>query len=62
MQHLNTERFPVNNLKDYVYEILEEVGYNDNLLDREAYWINKKYEENPEKSLNIQIPKMKDIV
>lgn len=60
MQHLKTERFPFKNIKDYVYEILEEVGNNDDILEREAYWINKKYEENPELSLNIQKPKVKE--
>lgn len=60
VQHLTTERFTIDNIADYIYEILEVVNDNDNLNDRETYWINKKRDENPTKSLNIVVPKIKD--
>lgn len=59
VQHLKTERFKVENITDYQYEVLEKVKYKKDLNDREAYWINKKYNENPELSLNIIKPKVK---
>lgn len=58
-QHLLTNRFNYDNIQDYVFEILEKVSKNDNILEREAYWINKKRNENPQLSLNIIIPKEK---
>lgn len=58
-QHLKTERFKIENITDYVFEILEKVKYKKDINDREAYWINKKYNENPELSLNIMKPKVK---
>lgn len=58
-QHLKTERFKIENITDYVFEIIEKVKYQKDINDREAYWINKKYNENPNLSLNIIIPKQK---
>ena len=52
-QHLKTERFPVNNILDYNFEVIELVPKNENLLEREKYWIQKCFKECPEKSLNI---------
>lgn len=59
VQHLKTERFKVENITDYKFEVLEKVKYKKDINDREAYWINKKYNENPELSLNIIKPKVK---
>lgn len=52
-QHLKTERFDIKNLLDYKFEVIELVPKNENLLEREKYWIQKLYRKNPEKSLNI---------
>lgn len=52
-QHLKTYRFPSSNITDYKFEVIEIVPKGENLLDRETYWIQKCYKENPEKSLNI---------
>lgn len=60
-QHLLTERFTINNISDYVFEILEVVNDKKLLNQREAYWINKCRDKNPELSLNILIPKEKPI-
>ncbi len=60
VQHLTTERFTIDNIADYIYEILEVVKDDDSINEREAYWINKKRDENPTKSLNIVVPKIKD--
>lgn len=57
-QHLLTDRFKLENINDYKFEVLEIVIAGD-LLTREAHWINKKRDENPSLSLNIQIPKEK---
>ena len=57
-EHLKTNRFPLENIFDYKFETLEIVS-RDKLFEREAYWINKCRNENPELSLNIQIPKEK---
>ncbi len=38
---------------DYQFEVIEIVGKNQNILEREKYWIQKLYRENPSKSLNI---------
>lgn len=56
-QHLLTNRFKMDNINDYVFEVLEQVNDLNDLAAREAYWINKKRNENPSLSLNIQIPK-----
>lgn len=59
-QHLLTKRFELENIEDYKFEVLEIVEHLDKLNEREAYWINKKRDENPELSLNIIIPKEKE--
>lgn len=56
-QHLKTERFPIENIEDYKFEVLEIVPKSENLLDREKYYIQKYYNDNPEKSLNIMCTK-----
>ena len=57
-QHLTTERFKVNNIDDYIFEVIEIVHMEsrEHLLAREAYWISHEAEKCPEKSLNLQVP------
>ena len=52
-QHLSTDRFKIDNILDYQYETIEIVPYGENILEREKYWIQKYYKENPNLSLNI---------
>ena len=52
-QHLKTPRFDIASLTDYEFEVIEIVPKGQNLLDRETYWIQECYRQNPEKSLNI---------
>lgn len=52
-QHLKTDRFPIENITDYKFEVIEIVPKTENILEREKYYIQKYYKENPEKSLNI---------
>lgn len=52
-QHLKTERFDVKGILDYKFEVIEIVPITENILEREKYYIQKYYKENPEKSLNI---------
>lgn len=52
-QHLKTERFKIDNILDYKFETIEIVPSGQNILEREKYWIQKCYMENPKLSLNI---------
>lgn len=52
-QHLKGTRFPIQEILDYQFEVIEIVPKGENILEREKYWIQKKYLEDPEKSLNI---------
>ncbi len=52
-QHLKTSRFPIENITDYQFEVIEIVSKEENILEREKYYIQKYYKECPEKSLNI---------
>lgn len=52
-QHLKTDRFPLDKIEDYLFEVLEVVGTETDLLSREAYWIKKCAAEQPGKTLNI---------
>lgn len=52
-QHLKTERFPIEGILDYKFEVLEIVPKGENILEREKHYIQLLYRENPEKSLNI---------
>ena len=56
-QHLKTDRFPIDNIVDYKFEVIEIVPKSGNILEREKYWIQTMYRENPEKSLNIACTK-----
>ncbi len=58
-QHLLTKRFKIENIEDYVFEVLE-VCDKEELNYKEAYWINKKRDENSHLSLNKFIPKYKE--
>ena len=52
-QHLKTDRFPIEGIVDYQFEVIEIVPQSENILEREKYHIQRCYKENPEKSLNI---------
>jgi len=52
-QHLKTERFPIKDIMDYKFEVVEIVSKGENILEREKHWIQKTFSENYEKSLNI---------
>lgn len=52
-QHLKTWRFPIKDITDYKFEVIEIVPKMTNILEREKHWIQTLYKENPEKSLNI---------
>lgn len=52
-QHLKTPRFPIANITDYKFEVLEIVKKGENILEIEKHYIQMLYKENPEKSLNI---------
>lgn len=56
-QHLKTDRFPIENITDYIFEVLEIVDKDENILDREKYYIQKYYVKDPEKSLNYMCTK-----
>lgn len=56
-QHLKTKRFPIERITDYAFEVLEIVPKSENILEREKYWIQALYKENPDKSLNIACTK-----
>jgi hypothetical protein len=53
-QHLRSDRFPISDIHDYTFEVIETVPLGTNILERENYWIHKYYESAPDKSLNIQ--------
>ena len=57
-QHLTTDRFKMDNIMDYIFEVIDIVTYEnrEQLLAEEAYWINHEREKCPEKCLNNQIP------
>lgn len=57
-QHLKTDRFPIKNITDYKFEVLEIVPKGENILEREKYYIQKHYMEDPERSLNIMCTKI----
>ena len=52
-QHLKTNRFPTDNITDYIFEVLEIVPKGKNILDIEKEYVQENYKQNPEKSLNI---------
>lgn len=56
-QHLKTDRFPIKNITDYKFEVLEIVPKSENILEREKHYIQLHYKENPEKSLNVSCTK-----
>ena len=56
VQHLKTDRFPIENITNYTFEILEVCEHN--MSERELFWIKKKYLENNDKCLNKYITKI----
>lgn len=52
-QHLKTDRFPIDGIVDYQFEVIEIVPQSENIIEREKYHIQRCYKENPKKSLNI---------
>ena len=52
-QHLKTYRFPIKDILDYKFEVIELVPKTENLLEREKYWIQECYKQDPARSLNI---------
>ncbi|MCH5303535.1 MAG: GIY-YIG nuclease family protein [Ruminococcus sp.] len=52
-QHLKTDRFPIKDILDYQFEVIEIVPKNENILEREKHYIQKYYKEAPDKSLNV---------
>lgn len=52
-EHMKTKRFPISNIENYKFEVLEIVPKEEKILEREKFWIQKKYLEHPELSLNI---------
>lgn len=60
-EHLKTERFKIDNILDYQFETIEIVPFGTNILEREKFWIQKYYLENPKLSLNISNTKNVDL-
>ena len=52
-EHMKTDRFPISDIQDYMFEVLEIVPDGESILEREKYWIQTLYKENPSLSLNI---------
>lgn len=61
-QHLKSDRFPMKNINDYIFEVLEIVDKNDTrtLLEVESEYINREYKKAPKLSLNIAGIKKED--
>lgn len=54
-QHLLTDRFNINDILDYQFETIKVVHQGENINEIEKYYIQKYYNENPDKSLNISL-------
>lgn len=52
-EHLHTERFPLDRIEDYQFEVLKTVRRGQNILEIEKQYIQSYYKEDPEHSLNI---------
>lgn len=54
-QHLKSDRFPMNHIDDYIFEVLEIINIKDKrtLLEVESEYINKEYNKASELSLNV---------
>lgn len=61
-QHLKTERFKLNDIDNYTFEVIEKVKNKDDILKREEYWINYYYKLNPKLLLNIVIPNKNEYI
>lgn len=52
-QHLITERFPLSNIEDYIFEVIDTVYEGTNIFDVESKYIKEYYIKYPNLSLNI---------
>ena len=52
-QHLITERFPLSNIEDYIFEVIDTVYEGTNIFDVESKYIKEYYNKYPSLSLNI---------
>lgn len=52
-QHLITERFPLSNIEDYIFEVIDTVYEGTNIFDVESKYIKEYYNKYPDLSLNI---------
>lgn len=52
-QHLITERFPLSNIEDYIFEVIDTVYEGTNIFDVESKYIKEYYNKYPNLSLNI---------
>lgn len=52
-EHMKTERFPIENIEDYQFEVLRIVPTSENILDVEKQYIQSAYIADPEHSLNV---------
>lgn len=52
-EHMKTDRFPISNVNDYMFEVLEIVSSDENLLEREKHWIQTCFKQAPQLSLNV---------
>lgn len=52
-EHLHTDRFPLDKIDDYMFEVITPVYRGQNILEVEKSYIQSCFIECPEKSLNI---------
>lgn len=52
-QHLITDRFPLSNIEDYIFEVIDTVYEGTNIFDVESKYIKEYYNKYPNLSLNI---------
>ena len=52
-QHLITQRFPLSNIEDYIFEVIDTVYEGTNIFDVESKYIKEYYNKYPNLSLNI---------
>lgn len=52
-QHLKTERFPIENIEDYIFEVIHICSATENRFEVEKKYIQEYYAKDPKHSLNI---------
>lgn len=52
-QHLKTERFPIENIEDYIFEVIHICSASENRFEVEKKYIQEYYAKDPKHSLNI---------